>query len=67
VYIGEWHTHPENFPSPSSVDVSSIMDSFKRNDRPLKDFILMAIVGREDIYWGFYDGIELKRVYPTYV
>lgn len=65
VYIGEWHTHPEDFPSPSSVDVSSIKRSFELNDRPLKDYILMAIVGRKDIYWGLYNGKELKKVTPT--
>ena len=28
-YIGEWHTHPENNPTPSTVDYSSIEDNYQ--------------------------------------
>lgn len=67
VYIGEWHTHPEDFPSPSTVDVSSIKNSFKRNELPFKDCILMVIIGRKEIYWGLYNGSVLKKMTPRVV
>ena len=30
IYIGEWHTHPENHPSPSSIDINMIKTQFKK-------------------------------------
>lgn len=47
-YIGEWHTHPQNIPTPSSIDVNEWQALAQgRNDRrPL----LAVIVGRHDLY-----------------
>lgn len=67
VYIGEWHTHPEDIPSPSSVDVSSIKNSFWQNDLPFKNCILMVIIGRKEIYWGLYNGSVLKKMTPRVI
>jgi len=46
-YAGEWHTHPENNPTPSSLDVSEWqkLAAARRDGRPL----LAAIVGRENL------------------
>lgn len=44
-YIGEWHTHPEDVPSPSSTD----LNSWKRYlvaDEPM----VLLIVGRTEIW-----------------
>lgn len=43
-YVGEWHTHPERDPSPSSIDEESMEDSFKRSKHEL-NYFLMIIVG----------------------
>lgn len=42
-YLGEWHTHPEEFPSPSSVDQHEwkILAGTRKDGRPL----LTVIVG----------------------
>lgn len=47
-YIGEWHTHPEDYPNPSGLDRSEWNRlSLKREDkRPL----LAVIVGRKTLY-----------------
>jgi len=47
-YLGEWHTHPEDFPSPSTVDRTEWNElSRKRADgRPL----VAIIVGRRGLY-----------------
>lgn len=47
-YIGEWHTHPEDYPSPSALDRREWINlALKRKDqRPL----LALIVGREGMY-----------------
>jgi len=47
-YLGEWHTHPENYPHPSGLDRSEWNRlSAKRRDRRA---MLAVIVGRMDLY-----------------
>ena len=44
ICIGEWHTHPEGIPSPSSVDKSSwIRNVKKQNDENNYIFIIVGI------------------------
>ncbi len=47
-YIGEWHTHPEDYPSPSDLDCDEWRKlSMQRKDkRPL----LAVIVGRKNLH-----------------
>lgn len=45
-YLGEWHTHPEDHPSPSSIDVSEWKRAVKLHNQPL----VMLIVGRKSTY-----------------
>lgn len=47
-YIGEWHTHPQDYPSPSGTDLTEWQKlSVQRKD---KHPILGLIVGREVLY-----------------
>jgi integrative and conjugative element protein (TIGR02256 family) len=48
-YIGEWHTHPEKFPSPSSTDLHMLKDQFKFN-KLQTNFLLLLIKGTGGIY-----------------
>lgn len=61
IYIGEWHTHPENYPSPSSTDISMIKTQFKKN-KINENFLIMIIVGLKDYYLGYYDGKNLYKL-----
>jgi integrative and conjugative element protein (TIGR02256 family) len=47
-YIGEWHTHPQEIPSPSSIDISEwqILAQDRVDRRPL----LAVIVGRKNLH-----------------
>lgn len=47
-YLGEWHTHPEDYPCPSSIDVSE----WKRlaANRLDKRVMLAVIVGRKALH-----------------
>ncbi|MES2410607.1 MAG: Mov34/MPN/PAD-1 family protein [Bacteroidota bacterium] len=49
IYLGEWHTHPENNPTPSSIDNSSILERIRR-DKINSDTIFTIICGIERIY-----------------
>lgn len=58
IYIGEWHTHPEDYPTPSSTDIKMIKNQFSKNLINEK-FLLMIIVGRNDYYVGYFNGKKL--------
>jgi integrative and conjugative element protein (TIGR02256 family) len=47
-YLGEWHTHPEDYPEPSGLDRSewNRLSARRRDKRPL----LAVIVGRKALY-----------------
>lgn len=43
-YVGDWHTHPDAYPAPSTVDVDSIRECVLRSRHELNGF-LMVVVG----------------------
>lgn len=45
-YVGDWHTHPEDVPTPSSDDLLSIAEVVRRSTHHLPGFLLL-IVGRK--------------------
>lgn len=61
IYLGEWHTHPEDYPSPSKVDTKMIHEQFHKNyiNEP---FLIMVIVGRKGNFYAVYDGHQLKEI-----
>jgi integrative and conjugative element protein (TIGR02256 family) len=46
-YVGEWHTHPENYPTPSIID----MTNWEKNLPPDRPMILL-IMGLKGIWCG---------------
>ncbi|WP_245572760.1 Mov34/MPN/PAD-1 family protein [Lichenihabitans psoromatis] len=64
-FVGTWHTHPEDRPSPSPVDMASIADIFRRSRHALNGFA-MVIVGRdpgpEGMYVGLWDGAVIHKL-----
>jgi integrative and conjugative element protein (TIGR02256 family) len=53
-FIGDWHTHPEDRPQPSPIDINSTGDGVRRSRHSLRGFV-MVIVGRID----FPDGLHV--------
>ena len=47
-YLGEWHTHPEDFPKPSIVDKQEWNNIKSKRKYP----IFFLIIGRKDFYIG---------------
>jgi len=47
-FIGEWHTHPEEFPTPSSLDIFSMSDSFVKSKHELNYFVLVIVGSVKD-------------------
>ena len=46
-YVGDWHTHPEEIPCPSALDIASISDSVRKSTHALNGFLLV-IVGQAE-------------------
>ena len=52
-YLGEWHTHPENEPTPSSVDVQG-WSELVRSASYEQDLLLFVIVGTKGLaVWAY--------------
>lgn len=47
-FVGEWHTHPERDPTPSSIDINSMKDSFRRSRHELNRFIMVIVGNRKE-------------------
>jgi integrative and conjugative element protein (TIGR02256 family) len=60
IYLGEWHTHPEKVPIPSSTDLNSFQNQLKTNKLNSK-FIFMVIIGTEGIFVAFYSNSDLMN------
>ncbi|MBD3667603.1 MAG: Mov34/MPN/PAD-1 family protein [Kangiella sp.] len=56
-YVGEWHTHPEDVPSPSLLDLTS----WKKNLTDPAPSILL-IIGRRNIWVGKKLGNQIKAL-----
>lgn len=52
-FVGDWHTHPEPYPTPSGTDHDSMLEMFRRSDHDLAAF-LMVIVGQAALPAGLY-------------
>lgn len=60
-FVGDWHTHPEREPAPSSWDTDSMKDCFKKSRHQLKAF-LMVIVGRAGFPNGLWVSLHQNNV-----
>lgn len=61
IYMGEWHTHSESCPKPSSTD-KNIIRSMLRDSIMEIDFLLTVIVGIDDYWVGLQKGRKLTRL-----
>lgn len=67
-YVGDWHTHPEQFPNPSSEDFGSMRDCFAKSKHELKSFV-MVVVGTarnpRGIWVSLHNSTGHIRLLPT--
>jgi integrative and conjugative element protein (TIGR02256 family) len=43
VFVGDWHTHPELMPEPSTQDLVSISECFRKSSHHLNAFLLVVV------------------------
>lgn len=57
VYLGEWHTHPEDFPQPSYTDIKSWLTELIATEP-----MVLLIVGRKGEWLGLKNGNDIKSL-----
>jgi integrative and conjugative element protein (TIGR02256 family) len=60
-FVGRWHTHPEDVPIPSLLDIRSTSDCVRRSKHALNGFV-MAIIGRMAFPEGLFLSVCDHRV-----
>ena len=55
-YVGDWHTHPEVVPRPSTIDLNNMADMFSKSHHNLAGFV-MIIAGTSPPPEGLFVGI----------
>lgn len=54
-YLGEWHTHPNNAPKPSSTDIKAINSIANHPEVSIKNPIMLIIgYNKTEVELGFY-------------
>lgn len=66
-YLGEWHTHPEDNPTPSSRDLRTIRKQFDKNIHG-QEQLFLVIQGRRSVFAGYQNGsgfYQMKLISKT--
>ena len=61
-YVGDWHTHPEPYPTPSRIDLRSMEDCFQNSRHSLSHFV-MIIVGQANLPAGLWVSLHDSKSY----
>lgn len=69
IYLGEWHTHPEDIPTPSRDD-KILLKNMLKHSRMEIDFLFMVILGRISPYLaviqkGMKEMIPIERIHSA--
>jgi len=67
-YVGDWHTHTEYRPTPSSTDVDSFREMFCKSKHILVSFVIIIVGldhGPEGLYVGLCNGQQMVRLRPA--
>jgi len=66
-YVGEWHTHPQKTPIPSSQDMDAIKCCYNKSEHKL-DYFVLIIVGQSSFPKGLWVGVaDESSVYPLQI
>lgn len=63
IYLGEWHTHPEDIPSPSWRDQAMIRNMHEQTQMEI-NYLVLVIVGRQENWVGIRDKAGLRKLRP---
>ena len=63
-YVGDWHTHPEPRPQPSSTDIDSFQNMFSKSRHKLASLVIV-IVGTVAFPEGLFVGLCTNQIVHT--
>lgn len=64
-FVGEWHTHPEEHPSPSELDLANMRECFVKSKHQLHSFLMMIVgtdTSEEGIWLSQHNDFQYKRL-----
>lgn len=47
-FVGEWHTHPQESPTPSNLDLHSMCESYIKSKHELNTFIMIIVGAKKE-------------------
>lgn len=63
IYVGEWHTHPDGMPIPSSTDSSALRTIAAHEEVSIENPILLIIGVRSDAYEIGFHVLHQNNIY----
>lgn len=66
-YIGEWHTHPENKPTPSPTDRELIQQIIKDNSNVFPKVFLIIVGKDRSLYIGIANSNVSSQIYTSLI
>lgn len=67
-FFGDWHTHPQRTPEPSSSDIDSIAETVRNSEHKLPG-CLLVVVGTDrfpsGLFVGFHNGRDFYELVPS--
>jgi len=64
-YMGEWHTHPENKPTPSTTDRELIQQIIKDNSNVFPKVFLIIVGKDRSLYLGIANSDVSSQIYTS--
>lgn len=61
-YLGDWHTHAEDNPSPSYSDTNSIHSRFNVSEHELVHMVIIIVGNDSNLYVGLSDGKSITKL-----
>lgn len=67
-YVGDWHSHPADLPTPSARDISSIGETVRKSEHDLDGFLLLILgraPGMNGLHLSIHDGEQWTELRPS--
>lgn len=63
-YVGDWHTHSQTNPIPSTKDIKTISDIYQKSDHHLNHFIMVILSASDNFSNSYVALADENNIYP---